>query len=213
MTSKAPINVGIVGYGSSARIFHLPFILNVPDLRLYAFMQRAPAPLAGTEPAKPHCTIDYPDVKHYTNLDEFLSDEEVELVVVLTQQDSHAEIAEKAIKAGKHGEPLSVSWSFQGDNASADAVVVVEKPITETLEQADRLVRARNESGKILAPFQSMCVRSGPAMVALMDRPQIRFRLSDRPIAHLGRRFRRAAGIRDSLRPRPPSLGHWHRAC
>lgn len=99
----APINVGLVGYGNSARVFHLPYILNVPDLKLYAFMQRAPAPATGSRPDKPHCTIDYPDAKHYSSLDTFLADDAIELVVVLTQQDSHAEIAEKALRAGKHG--------------------------------------------------------------------------------------------------------------
>jgi predicted dehydrogenase len=99
----APIKVGVVGCGNSARVFHLPYILNVPDLELYAFMQRAAAPAPGTTPSKPHCTVDYPSVKHYRELEAFLADDAIELVVVLTQQDSHAEIAEKALRAGKHG--------------------------------------------------------------------------------------------------------------
>lgn len=100
----APINVGVVGYGNSARVFHLPYILNVPDLKLYAFMQRTPAPQAGSKPDKPHCTIDYPDAKHYTDVESFLADEQIELVVILTRPDSHADIAEKALRAGKNGE-------------------------------------------------------------------------------------------------------------
>lgn len=31
----------------------------------------------------------------------------------------------------------------------------MEKPITETLEQAERLVKAKNDTGRVLVPFQS----------------------------------------------------------
>lgn len=40
----APIKVGIVGYGNSPKIYHLPFILPNSDLEVYAFLQRAEAP-------------------------------------------------------------------------------------------------------------------------------------------------------------------------
>jgi hypothetical protein len=65
----------------------------------HAFYQRAPVP----ENGKPHVSIDYPDAKHYADLDEFLKDSEIELVCVLTQYDTHAAFAEKALLAGKHG--------------------------------------------------------------------------------------------------------------
>lgn len=40
--------------------------------------------------------------------------------------------------------------------------MVVEKPITETLEQAERLVQAKNETGKLLIPFQSQSTAPTP---------------------------------------------------
>jgi predicted dehydrogenase len=41
MASKT-YNVGIVGYGFSAKIFHIPFVAEVPELKLYAVVQRTP---------------------------------------------------------------------------------------------------------------------------------------------------------------------------
>jgi predicted dehydrogenase len=94
-----PMKIGIIGYGNAARVYHLPYITSNPNYVIHAFYQRAALP----ENGKPHVSIDYPDVKHYSDLDEFLKDSEIELVCVLTQYDTHAAFAEKALLAGKHG--------------------------------------------------------------------------------------------------------------
>ena len=103
----APINVGIMGYGFSTRCFHLPFILPNPDFKVHAFLQRAPAPSnkSGVESGK-HCAVDYPDAKHYRTADEFFADANIDLVIVCTHHDTHAEFAEKALLAGKHGRKM-----------------------------------------------------------------------------------------------------------
>ena len=98
----APINVGFVGYGNSTKRFHLPFILPNPDLKVYAFLQRAGAPSNGAEPGK-HCTVDFPDAKHYQTAEDFFGDPNIELVIVATGHTTHAEFAERALLAGKHG--------------------------------------------------------------------------------------------------------------
>lgn len=100
----APIKVGLMGYGFSTKCFHLPFILPTADLQVYAFLQRAEAPAdpTGVETGK-HCTVDYPGAKHYRTADDFFADPEIELVVVCTTSDNHAEFAEKAMRSGKHG--------------------------------------------------------------------------------------------------------------
>ena len=101
----APINVGIIGYGGSAKIYHLPFILPNPELEVYAFLQRAEAPKDASV-AKPgsHCTVDFPNAKHYRAAEDFFADEEIELVIVCSHTDTHAGFAEQALKASKHGE-------------------------------------------------------------------------------------------------------------
>ena len=88
-----PIKVGLMGYGSSTKLFHLPFILPNPDLDVVAFLQRAEAPQdkSGVEPGK-HCTVDYPEARHYRTKAEFLGDESIELVVVCTSSNTHFEL-------------------------------------------------------------------------------------------------------------------------
>lgn len=89
----APIKVGLMGYGSSTKIFHLPYILPNPDLSVVAFLQRAEAP-SNPEKVEPgvHCTVDFPKARHYRTLEDFLGDGEVELVVVCTGSGVHYEM-------------------------------------------------------------------------------------------------------------------------
>ena len=99
----APIKVGIVGYGCSTKVFHLPFILPNPDLEVYAFLQRAAAPEDPSQVKRwGHCTIDFPQAKHYQTADDFFADPAIELVVVCTG--THEEFVERGLNAGKHGE-------------------------------------------------------------------------------------------------------------
>jgi len=99
----APINVGIIGYGSSAKIYNLPYITPNPDLAVCAFLQRAPAPDLQTAKPGSHCTVDFPTAKHYQHADDFFADSYIELVIVCTHPDSHAVFAERALRAGKNG--------------------------------------------------------------------------------------------------------------
>lgn len=99
-----PVKIGIIGYGNAARVYHLPYIVRNPDLVLHAICQRAPAPAPGQQPEKPHCTIDFPDVKHYQDVNEFLNDPEIELVSVVTGNDGHIPLAEQTLLAGKNGD-------------------------------------------------------------------------------------------------------------
>ncbi|KAL2075118.1 hypothetical protein VTL71DRAFT_60 [Oculimacula yallundae] len=133
--NMAPISVGLMGYGFSTKSFHLPFIVNNKDLKISAFLQRAAAPSSSDVPPGKHCTIDYPEAKHYRTAEEFFADPDIELVIVCTHHDTHAEFAEMALRAGKH--------------------VVVEKPFTVSTAEADRVIAASKSSGKILTVFQN----------------------------------------------------------
>jgi UDP-N-acetyl-2-amino-2-deoxyglucuronate dehydrogenase len=67
----------------------------------------------------------------YTSVDDLLNDREVELVSVATPHPSHAELAIRCLRAGKH--------------------VVVEKPMTIDLAEADRMIAAARAAGRTLA--------------------------------------------------------------
>jgi hypothetical protein len=98
------IRIGIIGYGNSARVFHLPYIERNPDLEVVAFLQRA-EPRAGGR----HCKHDYPTARWHRTIDEFCADDNIDLGIVVTGHSSHAELAEKVVLSGKHGEPRRLS--------------------------------------------------------------------------------------------------------
>lgn len=99
-----PVRVGVIGYGFSAKCFHLPFITSSPECRLYAILQRAEAPkdAKSAEPGS-HCTVDHPTAKHYRTADEFFADPQIEVVIVCTKMDTHTSYAVQALESGKHG--------------------------------------------------------------------------------------------------------------
>ncbi|RSL87296.1 hypothetical protein CEP51_002286 [Fusarium floridanum] len=130
----APIRVGLVGYRFSAKVFHLPYILPNPDFQIYAVLQRTAAPAPGEEfPGFGHCTVDFPDVKHYRTAEDFFADPKIELVIICTRV--HQEFIERGLEAGKH--------------------VVVEKPFVTASDIADRLIQLANEKQKILTVFHN----------------------------------------------------------
>lgn len=95
MTSKT-WNIGVVGYGFSAKTFHIPFVQEVPELKLYAVVQRTPKPDDDAEK-------DHPGIKSYRTTEEMVQDAGVDVVIITTAPDSHFELAKLALESGKHG--------------------------------------------------------------------------------------------------------------
>lgn len=127
MASKQ-FNVGVVGYGMSAKVFHIPFINDTPSLKLHSIVQRSPKP-DDSAPA------DYPDLKHYTSLDHLVADPEVQVVVLCTTPPTHFAFTKQALEAGKH--------------------VFVEKPFVPTSAEADQLANLAKEKGLLLCVYQN----------------------------------------------------------
>ena len=94
--SSRPFNIGIIGYGMSAKVFHIPLISFVPDFKLYAIVQRHPKPDDDAEK-------DHPGIKSYRSTEEMVEDGEVDVVVVTTIPDTHFELTKLALEKGKHG--------------------------------------------------------------------------------------------------------------
>ncbi len=69
-------------------------------------------------------------VKKTTNAEEIFSDPKIDAVIIATPTETHFSLAFAALKNGKH--------------------VLVEKPMTATLKEAEELARAAEKSGKIL---------------------------------------------------------------
>ena len=76
----------------SGRIFHAPFLHTNPGFELKAVVERHEKKAAKR----------YPDVLSYGSIDQLLNDDEIELVVVNTPNDTHFDFTIKALNAGKH---------------------------------------------------------------------------------------------------------------
>ena len=89
-------NVGIIGYGLSAKTFHIPFVAVVPDFKLSAIVQRSPKP-------ENDVRKDYKDVTRYSSADQLFHDNQIDVVIVTTAPNSHFDLTKAALKSGKHG--------------------------------------------------------------------------------------------------------------
>lgn len=99
-----PINVALVGYGYTTRTFHIPAILLVPSYNIHCFVQRQEFPVdRRTGEAGPSCLNDFPDAVRYATMEDMLKDPDVELVVIVTPAESHAQLCIQSLEAGKNG--------------------------------------------------------------------------------------------------------------
>ena len=125
----APIKAAVIGYGMSAKIFHLPFLQALPDqFQVYGIVQRTPK--AGDDARQ-----DYPKLKHWNSADDMIKDSEVELVVVTSIPDAHFEQTKRALESGKH--------------------VLCEKPLVATAKEALELDQIAKKHNRILTVYQN----------------------------------------------------------
>lgn len=127
MASKT-FNVGIIGYGLSAKIFHIPFVATTPQFRLHSIVQRSPK----DGNSVPH---DHPEAKHYADVKQLLADPEVDVVVITTPPDSHFELTKSVLNAGKH--------------------VLTEKPFVPTSAEAEKLIAIAKENKRLICVYQN----------------------------------------------------------
>jgi scyllo-inositol 2-dehydrogenase (NADP+) len=119
------MKTGIVGFGVAAQYMHLPFIITNPAFQLQSILQRH----GDTAKEK------YPAAQIVRSLDDMLKDDELELIVITTPNDSHFDYASRALNAGKH--------------------VVVEKPFTITSADAKRLIILAKNKNRVLSIYQN----------------------------------------------------------
>jgi len=119
------LNVGLVGFGFAGKTFHAPIIRVVAGLRLTTIVQRHGG--AAPDPR-------YPDAEVVRSVDELLS-RAVDLVVIATPNTSHHPIAKQCLLAGRH--------------------VVIDKPFTTTVAEAEELVRLGNAKRRVLSAYQN----------------------------------------------------------
>ena len=119
------INTGIIGFGMAARVFHAPVLLTIPDFRITKVVERH----RNESPAF------IPDVEVVRQAEALFDDDELSLVVITTPNNTHYDLARRALLAGKH--------------------VVVDKPFTTTSAHAAELIRLASEKNRIISVFQN----------------------------------------------------------
>lgn len=77
----------------------------------------------------------FPNVKVARSLDEVLADDTIDLVSICSPNATHFEYAKRTLLSGKH--------------------VLVEKPFTATVEEAEELIDLSKKQGKVLSVFQN----------------------------------------------------------
>src|SRR5947208_7764354 len=115
MAAKREIRFGIIGCGGIANGFHLKDLSQIAEARLVACADVRPA-------VAREFAVKWKAEASYGEYPKLLAREDVDAVIVATHHETHAAIALDALEAGKH--------------------VLVQKPLTTRLEDADRFVAA-----------------------------------------------------------------------
>ena len=122
-----PIRCGSLGCGGWNR-HHMRWRAMTPGL----------TSVAGYDPsgdAREAFRADYPDARVHDTLEVFLGDDQIDLVSLVVPHNRHAELALRCIESGKH--------------------VVVEKPFTLTVAEADAVIDAAESAGVMVAPVHN----------------------------------------------------------
>ncbi len=122
------INTAVIGYGYAGRAFHSYLIGLEEGLNLYAIATRNAERREAAREA-------YPNAKMYQTIDEVIADEAIDLVVLATPHDTHAELAIKAMEAGKH--------------------LVTDKIMAMNAAEADAMIAAGEQNDVMLSVFHN----------------------------------------------------------
>lgn len=126
-----PIITGLMSYGMSGRIFHAPFLHTNPGFQFKAVVERH----------EKKATAIYPEVISYNSIDELLADDEIELIVVNTPNNTHVDFTMRALNAGKH--------------------VLLEKPASATAAEAKQMFDLAKSKNLHLMLYQNRRYDSG----------------------------------------------------
>jgi len=117
--------VGLIGFGFVSKTFHVPLLQATDGYRITAVSSSRPADVSAVlgdadVVSDPTALATHPDI---------------DLVVIASPNESHAPLAEAAMRAGRN--------------------VVVDKPFTITVEQARHLASVAKEENVLLSVFQN----------------------------------------------------------
>lgn len=119
------VKAGLCAFGMSGKIFHAPFLKQHPGFVLSAIVERS----------KEDSKEKYPDAVIYRSVEEMFENAELDLVVVNTPVQTHYQYVKLALEAGKN--------------------VIVEKPFTVNVAEAEELVALAEAKNLFLSVYQN----------------------------------------------------------
>ncbi len=122
---STPIRTAVIGYGFSAKTFHIPFISCLPEFELTAI----------SSSKRDAVLSDWPSVEHYSSADELLRQTEAELVIITAPNDVHFGLAKQALENNKH--------------------VILEKPFVTNVADGEALISLAAEKGRVLSVYHN----------------------------------------------------------
>ena len=123
--SQKIINVGLLGFGLSASVFHAPLIKAIPGFKLTHVLSRQ----------KDKVLAVYPDVEVVTDIGELLANNEIDLLINTLPNELHYSVTKRCLEAGKH--------------------VVVEKPFVVNSSQATELIELAASKSLCLSVYHN----------------------------------------------------------
>lgn len=127
MQTDEKLTIGYLGNGKSTNRYHLPFSLQRKDtIRVKSIYARHLEKSVWSR---------IPDVAYTDDLDAFLHDPEIQVVVCTVPSQAHYEMAEAVLNAGKH--------------------CVLEKPFAYSVAEAEKLFRLAKEKGVMIQCYQN----------------------------------------------------------
>lgn len=119
------VKAGLCAFGMSGKVFHAPFLKEHPGFFLSGIVERS----------KEESKDKYPEATIYRSVEEMLEKADIELVIINTPVQTHYEYARKALEAGKN--------------------IIVEKPFTVNVSEAEELVKLAEDKGLFLSVYQN----------------------------------------------------------
>ena len=118
------IKVAMAGFGKGGSIYNAPIISSINGLEISKILTTSAQNIKTAHQ-------DFPEAVVVSEYDTILQDREIDLVVITTPNHLHKEFAEKALNAGKN--------------------VVLEKPFTPSVKEANDLIELARSKNKILS--------------------------------------------------------------
>ncbi len=122
-TASKRVRIGVIGTGAFAQSIHLPNLQRIQAAEIAAICSARKGGTAATL-AKQY------EIPQVAETPEAALNAQIDVVLIATRHDSHANLTLKALQAGKH--------------------VFVEKPLALCVEDAAAIVKAANEAGKLV---------------------------------------------------------------